>query len=376
MTRLLIIVFLNALFSVLVFAQNLESSSDTTKYLVVKNNGVEYIGFILSDDGREIHMITDNLGHLYIPKADIKLIKKVDEERHYRKGSYIGEGVFTTRYQFSTNAFTIEKGEHYSIVNLYGPEVHFALHDNLSVGIMATWIASPIALALKYSIPTRNEKLNFGVGTLIGSSAYLNQARGFGGLHWAMVTYGDRRTNITLSAGYGFVDAGNGGVDRIIPSGVYYGQYDEWNGTYYFQYPYGSRNGSGLYTGPVLGLAGVFAVNARTSFIFDFIASFATRDGVYQTVSYSNTNWMDSEYSIVSGPISYSEVTNNFVFMPGMRFQKTEKSALQVTIAGIMGSRTYRQPLSYFNTFYSGDSKLIKNNYSFPFPMLSWFFKF
>ena len=33
------------------------------------------------------------------------------------------------------------------MIGLQGPEVHFAVSDNLSLGIMATWIASPLALA-------------------------------------------------------------------------------------------------------------------------------------------------------------------------------------------------------------------------------------
>jgi hypothetical protein len=359
-------------------AQSNDTSSDSTKYRVVKNNGVEYIGYILSDDGREVLIQTDNMGKIYIPKSEITSIRKVNNEIDYRRGEYIGEGVFTTRYQFSTNALPIKKGEHYGLLNLFGPEVHFAVRDNFSVGVMATWIASPIALALKYTIPTKNEKLNFGFGTLIGSSAFLNQARGFGGLHWAMLTYGDRRNNITLSAGYGYLDGGNGGRDRVIPAGVYYPQIDPWIGVVGFQYPYGERAGSGFYKSPVVGLAGVFAVNSRTSFVIDIIASFATRNGVYQTVEYSNTNWIDSEFAVVSDVLNYQEKSNNFVFMPGMRFQKTEKSAFQVSIAGILGKRSYRENFSYFNSYYAeyGEPRALVNTYSFPFPMFTWYFKF
>ena len=102
----------------------------------------------------------ERLGKIYIPKADVKSVTLVDVQADYRGGEYLGQGVFTTRYQFTTNAFPIKRGENYALINLYGPEVHFGLLPNLSVGIMATWIASPIALALKYTIPTQNPKLN------------------------------------------------------------------------------------------------------------------------------------------------------------------------------------------------------------------------
>jgi hypothetical protein len=375
MRKLLFLLGLLLFPSFLIQAQSNPNLDDSTKYIITKNNGIEYVGYILSDDGREVLILTDDLGKIYIPKSDIKNIKKIDVNRDYRAGEFFGEGVFTTRYQFSTNAFPIKRGDHYAIVNLYGPEVHFSLMDNLSVGIITTWIASPIALALKYTIPTGNEKLNFGLGTLIGSSGYINQARGFGGLHWGMITYGDRRNNITLSAGYGYFDAGNGSVDRLIPAGTYY-PIDEGFGYQYFQFPYGSRQSNGLYKGPVIGLAGVVAINAKTSFFIDVMGTFASRNGVYQNITYSNTNASDSDYAVVSESMDYTETTTNFVIMPGMRFQKSEKSAFQVSLAGIIGTRNYRETLFYSNSEFNPGIFMTKRNYSFPFPMVSWFFKF
>jgi hypothetical protein len=148
------------------FAQQPANDHDTTKFLIVHNNGIEYIGEILSDDGREILLKTAQLGNIYIPKSDVKSITKVDMQNDYKAGEFLGQGVFTTRYQFTTNAFPIQKGDNYAMVNLYGPEVHLSVAQNFSVGVMATWIASPIALAFKYTIPTQNPKLNFGLGTL------------------------------------------------------------------------------------------------------------------------------------------------------------------------------------------------------------------
>ena len=140
-------------------------STDTTKYIVVKHDGIEYVGLLLSDDGRELLIETKSLGKIYIPKSEIKSIKPVDYSEDIAQGVVTSAGVFTTRYQFSTNAFPIEKGENYAMINLYGPEVHFAVNKRFSLGIMASWIASPLVLAAKYTIPTSNEKINFGIGT-------------------------------------------------------------------------------------------------------------------------------------------------------------------------------------------------------------------
>jgi hypothetical protein len=167
--------------------------ADSNFYRVVKTNQQEYIGKIVNDDGREILLETISLGKLYIAKSDIQSITRIEAGKDLTDLEFRGKGVFSTRYQFSTNAFPIEKNENYALINLYGPEVHFSVSKNFSVGVLATWIASPIVLALKYTIPTKNEKVNFGFGTLMGSVGYLNNSKGFGGLHWGMVTYGDRK---------------------------------------------------------------------------------------------------------------------------------------------------------------------------------------
>jgi len=171
-----------------VFAQAPNTATpltDTTKYIVTKNDGNEFVGYILSDDGREVLIETQMLGKVFIPKSDIKSIRKLDYSEDVQKdGEVNSPGVFTTRYQFTTNCFPIKKGENYAMVNLYGPEVHFAVHKDFSVGVMSTWIGSPIALALKYTRGTANPKINYGVGALLGTSGYLNSGRGRGGLYW------------------------------------------------------------------------------------------------------------------------------------------------------------------------------------------------
>ncbi|MBU3659279.1 MAG: hypothetical protein FGM14_05390 [Flavobacteriales bacterium] len=46
---------------------------DTNIYVVIRNNGNELIGKILSDDGREVLILTEALGKIFVPKSDIKI---------------------------------------------------------------------------------------------------------------------------------------------------------------------------------------------------------------------------------------------------------------------------------------------------------------
>lgn len=342
------------------------NSPDTTTYVVTKTNNVEYIGKILSDDGREVLMETKELGKLYIPKFEIKSIKALDYSKITKLGDYREQGPFTTRYQFTTNCFPIEKGENYTTINLYGPEVHFAVSNRLSIGVIATWIASPMILALKYTIPTQNEKLNFGFGTLLGTSGYLNQGRGFGGLHWGMVTYGDRLNNITFSAGFSYIKLGMDNFYGLYKPGIYPAIQDTWNpNMYYFDsnLPYDRKSAEPLVIAPVFGLAGIASVGKRASFIIDamLLLGQSKRPIYSQEVNYvTNPNTSQPLHTDVKPAVldGYNTTkSTNLVLMPGMRFQKSEKEAFQVSLAGVIG-------------------KSDGERYSFPIPMLTWFFKF
>jgi hypothetical protein len=355
--------------SLLANAQVAKSEGDTLKYLIIRNNGIEYVGQILSDDGRELLILTQQLGKIYIPKSEVKSVTLVDEQTDFKAGEYLGTGVFTTRYQFTTNAFPIKKGENYALINLYGPEVHFGIMPNLSVGIMATWAASPIALALKYTIPTQNPLLNFGVGTIMASSGYLNQAKGYGGLHWGMATYGTRRSNATLSLGYGYFNSGFSftNPDFYYQPGTYAAVMSQ--GAYSFPIPemLTYENEVGNFKSPIIGISGIAAVSKKASFIWDVMIIGGNKRKVFdgQQVDYFYDPNTGQPSSVVYNDPFIEVKSTNMVFMPGMRFQKDENQAFQVTLAGIIGKREVITATGT-NT----------NNYSFPVPMLSWFYKF
>jgi hypothetical protein len=341
------------------FAQT--SDNDSTRYEIIKQDGTKYIGYILSDDGREVLVLTENLGKIYIPKSEIKTIRKIDSVRDFQNGKYLGEGVFTTRYHFTTNAFPIKRGEHYAALNLYGPEVHFSVADNLSVGVMTTWIASPFALAVKYTFESRIEKLNFGVGTLFGSTLFLNQAEGLGGLHWAMATYGDRRNNVTLSTGYGYFN-----FDFFSRNFFQAGTYAAGN------VPKGKTLGfDRAHRGPIIGLGMTFALNENVSLLFDIMYLNMNRMEFYQEqfgVFDMNGELLEITYGAIKNTVRSS--SHNLVFMPGMRFQNKPNRAFQVSLSGVIGAST----TEYIDGF-SGNQKFT-DRYSFPLPNCTWFFNF
>lgn len=316
---------------------NLSDSLKTPiQSVITKHDGTEYIGTVISDDGREILISTKALGKIYIPKSEVKSIVKEVDTKSIVYGEYQSAGPFTTRYAFTNNALPIKKGENYAMVNLYGPEVHFAVTDHLNVGIMSTWLASPLVLALKYSFKKEETKVNYSLGTMIGTSGYLNDWAGYYGLHWGSFTLGDRKNNITCSAGYTYLQSG--GTEPV--AGVYY------NGE-----PNAFKT-QPLTHGPIVSLAGICKVGAKASFIFDSMIGYLSHESTNYAYTYNNINYTN----ITTVSKTQNKSTALFV-MPGMRFQSTDRKAFQVSLAGV----------SVFSK--TGTS-------SFPFPMCTWFYKF
>ena len=175
-------------------------------YLVIKNDGTEFIGDILEDDGREILINTTRLGKLYIPKHEIKSISLIDQEEIFSK-KLQEDDFFSSRYFITTNGFTQKKGNYYLLVHLFGPEVQFAITDNITVGGLTTWVGMPIVLTAKYSAEL-TENLHIGIGVLGGSLSWVNfEANGV--LPYGAITVGNLKYNLTLSGGGIFVQDQN-----------------------------------------------------------------------------------------------------------------------------------------------------------------------
>lgn len=316
--------------------------SSQQKVLVVLNNGTERIGYLLSDDGREILLETLQLGKIYIPKATIKSITPIVDGKPSEppaEENLRPESPFSTRYYFTTNALPIKKGDHYVLTHLYGPEVHFAVGKRLSIGVMTTWLASPLALALKYTIPTKNENLNFGLGSIIGTSSFINTFQSSGGLHWGMATLGNRSKNITFSLGYNHILNAETIANQEIP------------GIYKPNQPIPTNQSSfrSKYKSAVLGLGGIYEIGKTASVILDCMLFMGQPNGRTDRKTPRLPN----------SPIEVVEVKTTFLYiMPGMRFQTSPNRAFQVALAGV----------SVFNN--TGESS------SFPLPMCSWFVKF
>ena len=192
-----------------------QTQRDTTKtYLIIKNDDSRYSGKIISEDAREVILLTQNLGEIAIPKHEIREIRELEEKELNADGSIKASQTFATRYFLSTNGIGIDKGDSYIIWNLFGPDAQFGVSDNVSLGIVTTWFGSPIIGSAKYSY-SLSDKAHLGVGTLLGTGSWTNLDVFFG-LPFASITSGDANKNFTFSVGYGFVAESSNADGRML----------------------------------------------------------------------------------------------------------------------------------------------------------------
>jgi hypothetical protein len=138
---------------------------------------------------------TTTIGELIIPKHEIRSIVE------FQPGDDKFKEIFASRYFITTNGLPVEKGDSYVQWTLLGPDIQFGAGDNLGVGLMTSWLATPVAVSIKYS-GNLGHKLNYAVGALAGGTLWTASGVSFA-LPFAAVTMGDENANINVSVGYG-----------------------------------------------------------------------------------------------------------------------------------------------------------------------------
>lgn len=291
--------------------ENIEKSvPDSLKtYVVTKNDRTSFVGKIISQDAHEVMIETREMGLVAIPRHEIREIREVEQRELNVKGEYIPGEVFATRYFITTNGLSIAKGENYILWSLFGPDVQFGVGKNLGLGVMTSWLGAPIIGTAKYSLPVE-ENTSIALGLLAGTDTWFRT--GFlMALPYAAFTYGDRKANITFSAGYGAVGYKEGGM-----------------------FENGSSNSKRVSEGRVLiSFAGMFKAGKSVSIVFD---SFIVPGGkeYQETEYYDYFNPDTGGYELRERTVTKKR-EGLALILPGLRFQTSPHKAFQFGFAGI-----------------------------------------
>jgi hypothetical protein len=282
-------------------------------FVVEKNDGTKFVGEILKDDPREVLIKTERLGEVYIPKHEIKEIKEYQGKVEVSKsGVFIEEELFATRYFITTNGLSIKKGENYMIWNLYGPDFQFGLADNIGVGVMTSWFAVPIIGTIKWS-KQFNDKTSMAIGALAGTGSWALPEFGLL-LPYTSFTFGNRKTNLTFSTGYGLVFYQENIYNQIT--------YEDDQENY----------SEGRF---LLSVAGMAKIGPKLSLVFD---SFIMPRGAYRDYTEWQYGYWDEAKNVYieSKQIKVRKRTPNLtLFLPGLRWQMDKDRAFQFGFSGL-----------------------------------------
>lgn len=268
---------------------NSMAQSDTSKVVMItKQDGGQYTGIILSDDGREVLIDSREVGKIYIPKHLIKSIKDYDPD----KGSVVNENIpndpsadppaetkpattnpesdyeemdyknfMSTKYIQLDNAFPLRPGEAFIKFMPVGLEVQAPLSSRWMIGGMTSYIGAPLAIKTKYSIPVLDSSalsIDLTYGSMLFGSFYGVDARTGGGAASLTFSFGSRSTNFSLKGGYVLLHEFQ----------------QEWGWDPVTGQSFIIENGQRDYQSGFISFSGMTSINKRTQFVFDlFVAS-------------------------------------------------------------------------------------------------------
>lgn len=178
---------------------------------VEKTDDGRYVGILLSADEKEVLLDSTAIGSVVIPRAFVRSIMPAVVQSSQQRAASAQALPFSSRYFITTNGFPIGEDGAYILFTTFGPDFQFAPTENLSVGILTTYIGSPILGSIKATTRV-SDNVNAAAGALIGWNGWIPEFIFFA-LPYGSVTFGSRASNVTLSTGYGYVsyDGDDGG---------------------------------------------------------------------------------------------------------------------------------------------------------------------
>ena len=182
--------------------------------LVEKADDGRYVGILLSVNEREVLLDSTAVGSVVIPRSLVRSITAAAVPTKEQRRDKERDLPFSSRYFITTNGFPIGEDGAYILFTTFGPDFQFAPTDNLSVGILTTYIGSPILGSIK-ATARFSDNLNGAAGALIGWNGWIPEFIFFA-LPYGSLTFGSRASNLTLSAGYGYVSYDGDGGGRAL----------------------------------------------------------------------------------------------------------------------------------------------------------------
>ena len=203
MKKLLSLLFLLVMLPV----HSQETQDSTTLWIMETTDGNEFTGTIIQKDSTGVILLTSIYGELHVAQGNIKKLIRVKSDRLV-EGEYWFGNPHATRYFFGPNVYGLRKGEgYYQNTWILLNQVNYGITDHLQIGggILPLFLfagsPTPVLLTPKLSFPVVRDKFNLGAGLLFAH--VLGDGSSFG-IAYGASTFGNRESNLTLGAGWGF----------------------------------------------------------------------------------------------------------------------------------------------------------------------------
>lgn len=180
------------------------------EYTFIMSSGKKYRGVVEAQNETGIVIRTSSLGQITLTTANIS-----DFNSGIADPALAGRIDHGSRYLFAPSAIPLKKGEgYYQNIYILMNGVHYGITDNFSIG---GGVVGPVGLygTMKYGHQV-GKNVHVAAGGMVVTTM---MGIGFGvGCGFGSVTFGDRWTNATVTAGYGavMVDGGWEATKRPI----------------------------------------------------------------------------------------------------------------------------------------------------------------
>lgn len=187
-----------------------QGQRDSLLYRVETRDGNAYLGAIVEKDENVVRLRTAELGVIVIQKSNIKSIVPVLSDR-LRGGRILSDNHQATRYLWQPNGYGLKQGEmYYQNIWILFNQFSVGVTDRFTLGggmvplFLFAGMPTPVWITPKFSVPLVDEKVNVGIGALIGT--VIGEDVGSFGIAYGTTTFGSRDANFSVGVGYGFVN--------------------------------------------------------------------------------------------------------------------------------------------------------------------------
>jgi hypothetical protein len=186
-----------------------QAPSDEVVVEIETHDGNKYTGRLLEENDLHVVIVTQSLGKLVFPRSAIKHMDRLEASK-IRNDGYWSDNLQATRNFWAPTGYGLKAGEAYyqNVWVLFNQfSVGITRHVSLGVGFVPMFLfagaSSPMWLMPKISIPLSKDKINVGVGAVIGTTSLTEKGNGFG-IIYGSATFGSRDNNVTFGMGYGY----------------------------------------------------------------------------------------------------------------------------------------------------------------------------